>query len=98
VNDELGALAEGMRAAFARLAPGGRLAIISFHSIEDRAVKEFFRARAEERSGGLVLKKPAAPSRAELLRNRRARSAKLRVIEKLGAAAPLSPVTTHAYA
>ena len=101
VNDEFGALKDGMRAAFERLAPGGRLAIISFHSTEDRMVKEFMRAQAAEGSGALITKKPLAPSASELAKNRRARSAKLRVIEKLpmfAAASTLINAVPHAYA
>lgn len=81
VNDEFDALSEGLAAAYERLAPGGRLAVISFHSSEDRIVKQFMKDRAA--AGGVaVTRKPVAPGRAELLANRRARSAKLRVIEK----------------
>jgi 16S rRNA (cytosine1402-N4)-methyltransferase len=81
VNDEFGALREGLAAAYERLAPGGRLAVISFHSSEDRIVKQFMK---EKTAAGAVAvtRKPVAPGRAELLANRRARSAKLRVIEK----------------
>lgn len=78
VNDELGALREGIEKAFAALSPGGRLAIISFHSLEDRIVKHAFR-----RIGGRVItKKPVIPTEAEIKANPRSRSAKLRVIEK----------------
>ncbi len=76
VNDELDALKEGLTAAIDSLAPNGRLAIISFHSIEDRIVKNILR---DARAGSLRLKKPVAAARAEVLANRRARSAKLRV-------------------
>lgn len=99
VNDELGALKDGMRAAFARLAPGGRLAIISFHSIEDRIVKEYFREQAGGGAASLVHKKAVAPGAAELARNRRARSAKLRVLEKLSVPSITSDqALSHAYA
>lgn len=81
VNDELGALREGLTAALAALSAGGRLAIISFHSIEDRVVKNMLRDAAQE-GFGTVTKKPIVPSRAEILRNRRARSAKLRIFER----------------
>lgn len=81
VNDELGALREGLTAALAALSSGGRLAVISFHSIEDRVVKNLLRDAAHE-GFGTVTKKPIVPSRAEILRNRRARSAKLRVFER----------------
>ncbi len=82
VNDEIGALREGLTAALQALAPGGRLAVISFHSIEDRVVKNILRDAVEKGLGSLSSKKPIAPSRTEVLRNRRARSAKLRVFER----------------
>lgn len=97
VNDELGALAEGLEGIFGLLKPGGRFCIITFHSLEDRAVKRFF----GEKSRGcicppdfpvcvcgrtpeatIITKKPIVPSQDELARNRRSRSAKLRVLEK----------------
>ncbi len=81
VNDELGVIDRGVRAAWAQLAPGGRIAVITFHSIEDRAVKRLFAEFAKE-GGTLVFKKPLVPGRAEIISNPRARSAKLRVIEK----------------
>lgn len=81
-NDELGSLREGLTAAITRLAPAGRLAVISFHSIEDRIVKTMLRDAVAEGLGILVEKKPVAPSREEVLANRRARSAKLRVFER----------------
>ena len=82
VNDELGALKDGLSAAWERLNPGGRIAVISFHSIEDRQVKRFF-ADLAKNGGKLVSKKPIAPTEEEIKENPRARSAKLRVIEKL---------------
>ena len=82
VNDELGAIDRGVRGAWAALARGGRIAVISFHSIEDRAVKRLFLELVKD-GGTLVYKKPLAPSAAEITRNPSARSAKLRVIEKL---------------
>lgn len=88
VNDEIGALKSGLSAALAALAPHGRLAVISFHSIEDRVVKTALRAAVAEGLGTLEPKKPIAPSRAEVLANRRARSAKLRVFERAAAAVP----------
>lgn len=83
VNDELGALKEGLAAALGALAPGGRLAVISFHSIEDRIVKNVLRDAAYAGLGTVTPKKPITPSRAEVLSNRRARSAKLRVFERV---------------
>lgn len=82
VNDELGALVDGMRAAWQLLAPKGRLAIISFHSLEDRVVKRQFLEWERDGSGLRVTKKALVPSETELMQNPRARSAKLRVIEK----------------
>lgn len=83
-NDELGALKEGLAAALGTLAPNGRLTVISFHSIEDRIVKNALRDAADA-GLGVAAKKPITPSRAEVLANRRARSAKLRVFERVGA-------------
>lgn len=89
-NDEIGALREGLAAALRALAPGGRLAVISFHSIEDRIVKNTLRDAVEAGQGLLSPKKPITPSRAEILKNRRARSAKLRVFERVAASHPAS--------
>lgn len=82
VNDELGALREGLSSAIERTREGGRVAVISFHSIEDRIVKQMLRDAAHEGKGTLVNKKPIVPTDAELVANPRARSAKLRVFEK----------------
>jgi len=83
VNDELGALEDLIAQGFALLAPRGRLAIITFHSLEDRLVKQRFKAYAHDHQGVLVTKKPIVPTPAEVASNPRARSAKLRTIEKL---------------
>ena len=83
VNNELGALTEALPKALALLAPRGRLAVITFHSLEDRVAKRIFQRFAKEGSVRLVTKKPLTPTRAEVLTNRRARSAKLRIIEKI---------------
>lgn len=82
VNDELGALREGLTKGFASLAPQGRMAVISFHSLEDRIVKDFFRERAKEGTGELITKKPIVPGEKEIKENPRSRSAKLRIISK----------------
>lgn len=82
VNDEFRALQEGLAKAWGKLLLQGRLAVISFHSIEDRTVKDFFREQAKAGAGKLITKKPIAPARGEVLVNPRARSAKLRIIEK----------------
>ena len=80
VNDEFGALHDGMIAAWNRLRPGGRLGVISFHSGEDRIVKEKFRDYVKNSGGELVTRKPVIAKRSEIVDNPRARSAKLRVI------------------
>lgn len=82
VNDEIGALHDGLSDALGALASGGRLAIISFHSIEDRIVKNALRDAVKNGFGALLSKKPITPSRAEILANRRARSAKLRIFQR----------------
>ena len=79
VNDELGALLDGLNAAIERVRPGGRIAVISFHSLEDRIVKLTF--RNDERVIALT-RKPLVPSDEEIAANPRARSAKLRVAER----------------
>jgi 16S rRNA (cytosine1402-N4)-methyltransferase len=98
VNDELGALEEGLRVLTARLESGARISIIAFHSLEDRIVKNFFRDRSREwldrpewpeprRNPGYDLKvvtpKPVEPREEEQRANPRSRSAKLRVAEKI---------------
>jgi 16S rRNA (cytosine1402-N4)-methyltransferase len=83
VNDELEALKEGMSGAFDHLAKAGRLGIISFHSLEDRIVKQQFRKWNDEGQGKLVFRKPVVAKRSEILDNPRSRSAKLRIIEKI---------------
>lgn len=86
VNDELGQLERALPDLFDLLAPGGRLAVISFHSLEDRPVKEFVRARKQDGTGRPLTKKPIRPTDAECDENPRARSAKMRVVEKLAGA------------
>ena len=98
VNDELGALKDGIDAAWGCLNKGGRLAIITFHSLEDRIVKNKFKEYAtgctcppdipvcicgKKPQGKLITGKPIVASESELLVNARSRSAKLRVIEKI---------------
>lgn len=82
VNDELGALKEGLAAALTLTESHGRVAVISFHSLEDRIVKQFFRVAEDEGMGKRITKKPLTPSEAERKNNPRARSAKLRIFEK----------------
>ena len=79
VNDELGALQDGLESAARVLKPGGRLAVISFHSLEDRIVKHFVRDSVELTA---LSKRPLEPTEAEVERNPRSRSAKLRVAQK----------------
>lgn len=98
VNDELGELERALEAAAGLLAPGGRMAVISYHSLEDRLVKNFFRTEAatclcppglpicicgHQPRLKLVTRKPVTPGDEELAVNRRSKSAKMRVAEKL---------------
>jgi 16S rRNA (cytosine1402-N4)-methyltransferase len=98
VNDELGALADGLLALSSRLETGARFAVITFHSLEDRVVKNFFRDRSREWLDrpewpeprrnpdfqfSLITNKPVEPDEAEQRVNPRSRSAKLRVAEKI---------------
>jgi 16S rRNA (cytosine1402-N4)-methyltransferase len=98
VNDELGALEEGLRVLTARLESGARIAVITFHSLEDRIVKNFFRDRSRESLDRpewpeprpnpdfalrLITSKPVEPGENEQRLNPRSRSAKLRVAEKI---------------
>jgi 16S rRNA (cytosine1402-N4)-methyltransferase len=101
VNDELGELARGLMAAERILKPGGRLVVVSFHSLEDRMVKMFLAARAGTRAGSrhlpqatprpasfaILTKRPVGPGDAEIAVNPRARSAKLRAAERTAAPA-----------
>lgn len=97
VNDEFGHLQKGLEAAFDALKPGGRLAVITFHSLEDRIVKQQFAAWCtgctcppdfpqcvcgKKPKGRLVNRKPVTAAQEELAENRRSHSAKLRVIER----------------
>lgn len=83
VNDELGVLKHLLDTAVSVLAPKGRLAVITFHSLEDRVVKHAFRSFAHDQRGVVITKKPITPSAAELTDNPRARSAKLRIFESI---------------
>ncbi len=83
VNDELGSLERFLKQAPALLSPGGRLAIISFHSLEDRLVKGAFRRGKQEGYYEVLTPKPLRPSPEEVRENRRARSARLRAVRKI---------------
>jgi 16S rRNA (cytosine1402-N4)-methyltransferase len=83
VNDELGLLSKALPLWVSLLAPGGRIVVISFHSLEDRIVKEFFREHAGDRYDApleLLTKRAVTASDQELVSNPRARSAKLRAV------------------
>jgi len=83
VNKELENLKEGLKQALEILESKGRLVIISFHSLEDRIVKEFFKKTKKEGLIEILTKKPEVPSKEEIQKNKRARSAKLRSAKKL---------------
>ncbi len=83
VNEELTALEAGLKKAFKALGSNGRFAVISFHSLEDRIVKNFFRDRIKDKSARPITRKPITPSQEEIGANPRSRSAKLRVVEKI---------------
>ncbi len=83
VNDELGALKDGLQGAWHILSHGGRIAVITFHSVEDRLVKQQFMIWENNGFGTRITKKPLIASEKELHENPRARSAKLRVISKI---------------
>lgn len=82
VNDELGALAEGLDKGFKALKSGGRMSVISFHSLEDRVVKRFFKTKVDEGLANVINKKVILASSEEIKKNPRSRSAKLRILEK----------------
>ena len=108
VNDEFGELVAGLEAAERALAPGGKLAVVSFHSLEDRIVKRFLQARSSTGGGGSrhaperqtqepafrLLVRGEGPDARELAQNPRARSARLRVAERTSA--PAAPVDRRA--
>ena len=83
VNDELGALSLGLEKGFNALRAGGRMAVISFHSLEDRITKRFFKDKEKQGTARLLNKKPIVAGKEELKNNPRARSAKLRIIQKI---------------
>ncbi len=99
INDELNALRDGITNAMSHTSEGGLVAVITFHSIEDRIVKNIFRDAVYAGDGALVTRKPIVPSQEELSANRRARSAKLRVFA-VGSRVAVkdSSVTQYTYA
>lgn len=84
VNQEMQVLERGLAAAAQIMAPSGRLAVISFHSLEDRLVKHYFREKVAEGRYQIITKKPILPKEAEKSLNPRSRSAKLRGLMFLG--------------
>ena len=82
VNDELNALKQGLKKGYDILNNGGRMAVISFHSLEDRIVKDFYKEKMKE-GAKILTKKPITACDQEIAENPRSRSAKLRVIEKV---------------
>jgi len=82
VNDELGALTAALQSTREMLMANGRIAVITFHSLEDRLVKQAFRDWAKAGEGSQLTKKPITPTSEETAQNPRSRSGKLRVFEK----------------
>ncbi len=82
VNDELNALKDALGSAIEMLNPNGRIAVISFHRLEDRIVKNQFKKWSSEETGKILTKKPITPSKEEADRNTRSRSSKFRVFKK----------------
>jgi 16S rRNA (cytosine1402-N4)-methyltransferase len=83
VNDELNVLRRGLEEVWNILGHGGRFAVISFHSLEDRIVKNFFRAKKDSGDGEILTKKPVIADEEETAANPKSRSAKLRAIRKI---------------
>ena len=83
VNEELTTLEMGLKKSFKALRSNGRFAVISFHSLEDRIVKNFFRDKIKENVAKQITKKPIVPSAEEVEGNPHSHSAKLRVVEKI---------------
>lgn len=83
VNEELTSLEMGLEKGFQVLGPNGRFVVISFHSLEDRIVKNFFRTKVKDGLAKQIIKRPITPSNEEMKANPRSRSAKLRIIEKI---------------
>jgi len=83
VNEELDTLAKVLPQAFEILKPGGMVVVLSFHSLEDRIVKNFFREQKDKGNAKIITKKPIQATEEEVNNNPRSRSAKLRVAEKM---------------
>ena len=83
VNDELNNLKEGLEKSVKILDKDGRIAVVSYHSLEDRLVKKFYKEKEKEGVLKIITKKPITPTKVEILNNRRSRSAKLRVAQKI---------------
>jgi len=83
VNNELGEIQSLLKSAGSLLKPGGRLVMISFHSLEDRLVKDAFREAGRERVFEVLTKKPVVAAEQEQMRNPRSRSAKMRAAQKI---------------
>ena len=83
VNSELERFKKALADSYEALSPTGRIAVISFHSLEDRIAKRFFKEKAKAGELRLITKKPITPSKEEISENPRSRSSKLRIIEKI---------------
>jgi 16S rRNA (cytosine1402-N4)-methyltransferase len=83
VNNELGEIQSLLKSAGSLSKPGGRLVLISFHSLEDRLVKDAFREFGRKREFEVLTKKPVVAGDEEQMRNPRSRSAKMRAAEKI---------------
>jgi len=83
VNDELESLTEGLNAGIDLLSDHGRIAVITFHSLEDGIAKRIFHQKEREELGCRLTKKPIVPQRQEVIQNPRSRSAKLRIFERI---------------
>jgi 16S rRNA (cytosine1402-N4)-methyltransferase len=83
VNSELENLQEALPSAFSILKTEGKLVVISFHSAEDLIVKDFFKLKERSKTGFLINKKPIVPKVSEIQNNPKARSAKMRILEKI---------------
>jgi 16S rRNA (cytosine1402-N4)-methyltransferase len=83
VNNELGEIQSLLKSAGSLLKPGGRLVLISFHSLEDRLVKDAFREAGRAKVFEVLTKKPVVADEQEQMRNPRSRSAKMRAAQKI---------------